>query len=62
MVELDSCLEDRSLTEEEIAKEANSFMEYEGCLKNEKWHKDGEIKGFMAEGEGQKHQIFPPNC
>lgn len=28
MAELDSCLENRTLTEEEIAKKANLFMEY----------------------------------
>jgi len=35
MAELDSHLNSRALTEEEIAKKATLFMEYEGCLKNE---------------------------
>lgn len=35
MAELDSHLNSRALTKEEIAKKATLIMEYEGCLKNE---------------------------
>lgn len=35
MAELDLHLNNRALTEEEIAKKATIFIEHEGCLKNE---------------------------
>lgn len=58
---IDSCLENRALTEKEIAKEANLFMEYEGCLKNEEEPGD-RAKGFIAPEGEQKHQMFSLDC
>lgn len=54
-------MENRALTEKEIAKEANLFMEYEGCLKNEEEPGD-RAKGFIAPEGEQKHQMFSLDC
>ncbi|KAG5598653.1 hypothetical protein H5410_030023 [Solanum commersonii] len=61
MAELDSHLNNRALTEEEIAKKATLFMEYEGCLKNEEvawrqrsralWLKKGDRNTLEVQGE-----------
>lgn len=62
MAELDSCLENRTLTEEKIAKKANLFMEYMKDVWRMKKNPGDRAKGFITPGGEQKHQMFSLDC